>query len=486
MPPSSSPSSQCPKLQNLRVSLPKLSLPPELSPQPTKKIKLEEKDGESSQNNANSFLDNKPLLDSKCNVKVLPKSLKILYNKVKNESPKERDALLAQLKEEFNSSSEDIKLELAKLESVLEGKLLLNIASHKLSDMLLQDKTLNSNFSVKQELENFDEKPTAENLEIPAKLGKDVICSNNNNIIENKGAQQQESSSQVRSVDDKFKEFVKCKWQGCDKEVEVQHLLEHLLNIHITTQKTDETESKYQCLWTGCKVFSTCSTSYTWLTRHVTKHVGSKPFLCIVDGCRQRFGNQVTLSRHVNSHFKNPTGTGTAGSPSGPSQKRQSAPSSPLKFYIRKNRRKTLRSSRDQAEASVPASGPDLFHIGIMAGIKDGLSRFSSASNRSSSLSPSSLDLVFTNGGELVFRPGSVKSRKLDEDGNIQYLVSWHPGGMFEDEWLRADMKFSRKVAINKLPGSLKNAVEKKIFGGMNQDKRLRKTLKSSGPSKLT
>ena len=47
-------------------------------------------------------------------------------------------------------------------------------------------------------------------------------------------------------------------------------------------------------------------------------------------------------------------------------------------------------------------------------------------------------------------------------------------------------MKFSRKVAINKLPESLKNAVEKKIFGGKNQDKKLRKTLKSSGPSKLT
>ena len=82
-------------------------------------------------------MDNKPLLDSKCNVKVLPKSLKMLYNKVKNESPKESngDALLAQLKEEFNSNSEDIQLKLAKLESVLEGKLLLNIASHKLSEM---------------------------------------------------------------------------------------------------------------------------------------------------------------------------------------------------------------------------------------------------------------------------------------------------------------------------------------------------------------
>ena len=56
----------------------------------------------------------------------------------------------------------------------------------------------------------------------------------------------------------------------------------------------------------------------------------------------------------------------------------------------------------------------------------------------------------------------------------------------FEDEWLRAGMNYSRKVAIKKLPESLKNAVEKKIFGGKNQDKKLRKTLKSSGPSKLT
>ena len=47
-------------------------------------------------------------------------------------------------------------------------------------------------------------------------------------------------------------------------------------------------------------------------------------------------------------------------------------------------------------------------------------------------------------------------------------------------------MKFRRKVAINKLPGSLKNAVEKQIFGRKNQDKKLRKPLKNSGPSKLT
>ena len=229
VPPCPAPSSQCPKLQNLRVSLPKLSLPPELSTQPTKKIKLEAKEGDSSQNTAKSPLDKKPLLDSKCNLKVLPKSLKMLYNKVKHESPKQRDALLTQLKEELNHCSEDTKLELAKLESILQGKLLLDIASYKLSDMLLQDETLNSNFSVKQELDNFDEKPTAENLEIPTKLGKDLLCSNNNNIIESKLDTKPECSSRANSVDDEFKEFVKCKWQGCEKDVEVQHLLEHLM-----------------------------------------------------------------------------------------------------------------------------------------------------------------------------------------------------------------------------------------------------------------
>ena len=65
-----------------------------------------------------------------------------------------------------------------------------------------------------------------------------------------------------------------------------------------------------------------------------------------------------------------------------------------------------------------------------MAGIKDGLSRLSSPGDRSSSSSSASLDLVFSNGGELVFRPGSIKSRRLDEDGNIEYLVAWSPRGM--------------------------------------------------------
>ena len=321
VPPCSSPSSSSSssqKLPNLRVSLAKLSVPPELSqlsPSSSKKIKLETKEDDPSQNTANGLQDNKLILtDSKCNFKVLPKSLKILYNKVKHESPKDRDALLAKLKEEFNNSTEDTKLEISKLESILQGQLLLDIASHKLSDILLLDKSLNS-FSVKEEVESFDEeKPTAKSLDISpleATLSQN-LSNNNNNLIEDKEVHNNsESTSQAKSVDDKFKEIIKCKWQGCEKDVEIQHLLEHLMvrfestlkfnfdknsvqNVHIATQKTEGPEGKFRCLWTGCKVFSTSSTSYTWLTRHVTKHVGSKPFLCIVDGCRQRFGSQVS------------------------------------------------------------------------------------------------------------------------------------------------------------------------------------------------
>ncbi len=53
---------------------------------------------------------------------------------------------------------------------------------------------------------------------------------------------------------------------------------------------------KVQCLWSGCKVYGALSSSTTWLTSHVTGHIGSKPFRCIVDACRQRFASQVSKS----------------------------------------------------------------------------------------------------------------------------------------------------------------------------------------------
>ena len=177
----------------------------------------------------------------------------------------------------------------------------------------------------------------------------------------------------------------------------------------MSSQKGEE-GGKYHCLWVGCKVYSAPSTSFSWLCNHVTSHGGKKPFICMVDGCTQRFSSQLSLSRHVNSHFKNPS------CPPANSQPRKSGPASPIKFYIRKNRRKLKPTVCHQS------SRPELFHIGIMAGIKDGLSRISSG--------PVPKEITFDQtGNEIIFQQ-RIKSRKLDEDGNIKYLVCWQPEGM--------------------------------------------------------
>ena len=131
----------------------------------------------------------------------------------------------------------------------------------------------------------------------------------------------------------------------------------------------------------------------------------------------------MTLSRHVNSHFKNPAGGGTAGGPGGQQPgpgKQRPAPASPVKFYVRKTRRRQLGAGgRDTASLGTPA-GPDLFHVGIMAGIRGGLARLSCPGAETPALS---------SGGQVEVS-GEVKSRKLDEDGNIHYLVSWSPPGV--------------------------------------------------------
>jgi hypothetical protein len=64
--------------------------------------------------------------------------------------------------------------------------------------------------------------------------------------------------------------------------------------VHVAGQGGEG--GKVQCLWSGCKVYGALSSSATWLTSHVTGHIGSKPFRCIVDACRQRFASQVGKS----------------------------------------------------------------------------------------------------------------------------------------------------------------------------------------------
>ena len=138
---------------------------------------------------------------------------------------------------------------------------------------------------------------------------------------------------------------------------------------------------------------------------------------------KYKFLFQISLSRHVNSHFKTPGGSSTTSNNNNNTKKQSNSNnSSPVKFYIRKTRRK-LRSG--VSHVNHVKISEDTFHLGIMAGIKDGLSRISHSSHCSDNV-----PFIFDNSGaDLVFR-SEVKSRKLDENGNIQYLVTWLPEGM--------------------------------------------------------
>ena len=65
-----------------------------------------------------------------------------------------------------------------------------------------------------------------------------------------------------------------------------------------------------------------------------------------------------------------------------------------------------------------------------MAGIKDGLSRISTGQGGGEAAAPQQQQITFDQtGNEIIFHQ-KIKSRKLDENGNIHYLVSWLPEGM--------------------------------------------------------
>jgi len=425
------------------VSLRKLSLPAQdisCQEHPLKKIKIDPLHARGAEDETKS-------------------GLKLLQKKTKEKLDlKDEDSLIQQLKSD-HIKTEDLKQELAHLDSILQGKFLFDKAFYKLTD----------HSAVKKEEDSFDDFKKDANI---SNVDKDSKVKNEESTSSKETHQPEDEHSNSNLF------LEECKWDNCNAKIEVQHLLEHLMNVHVTPQKMQETEtSRYQCLWSGCKVYSTCSTSFTWLSQHVTKHVA---FVCIVPGCRQRFGNQISLSRHVNSHFKTPGGSSTTSNNNNNTKKQSNSNnSSPVKFYIRKTRRK-LRSG--VSHVNHLKMSEDTFHLGIMAGIKDGLSRISHSSHNSDNV-----PFIFDNcGADLVFR-SEVKSRKLDENGNIQYLVKWLPEGMFEDEWLaRKELKSRRSVAISHLPPMLKTEVENRVFGKQNSARNKRKLPRPSGPPKLT
>ena len=157
----------------------------------SKKVKLESSNVHAeikcskSPANPSHFGQNNPkkssqLVDSKCNFKVLPKQAnaqqlnsKVLHESLllKSESLEESKLHLHGSKSlhgqpkpmesdsKLKAKTEDMKLEIAKIDSILQGNLLLDKSSHKISDILLLDKLKQefySSLDSKQENERYE------------------------------------------------------------------------------------------------------------------------------------------------------------------------------------------------------------------------------------------------------------------------------------------------------------------------------------------
>ena len=112
-------------------------------------------------------------------------------------------------------------------------------------------------------------------------------------IIENGEKNQQLDESVV---------IKKCLWHRCSYNTSKDNeFMDHIQSKHVYSQKNCK---KFRCLWKNCRVYKSQSSSFNWLERHVITHVDTKPFLCILNGCKRKFPTQTSLERHVNTHMK--------------------------------------------------------------------------------------------------------------------------------------------------------------------------------------
>merc|ERR1711902_351642 len=136
----------------------------------------EEEEEGVSQSNKKIRLDPSPGLrpevDRKCNVKALPKT-----NKSECESQKCVGGHFTA--KHVKTETDEMKMEIAKIDSILQGKLLLEKSSHKLCDMVRLD------CKVKQEYESSDEKKKLQLSQVKheksCKAEREESHSNNNN-----------------------------------------------------------------------------------------------------------------------------------------------------------------------------------------------------------------------------------------------------------------------------------------------------------------
>ncbi|KAG7277630.1 hypothetical protein CRUP_025315 [Coryphaenoides rupestris] len=219
-----------------------------------------------------------------------------------------------------------------------------------------------------------------------------------------------------------------CCWDHCLLQTPSSpDLAEHIRAMHVDGQRG----GVFVCLWKGCKVYNTPSTSHSWLQRHMLTHSGDKPFKCVVGGCDATFASQGGLARHVPTHFSS-QGSGRLG---GGARLKEDSPS---KAGL--SRRRKLKNKRRR---SLPRPH-DFFDAQTMDAIR----------HRAICLNLATHIESLGNGHSAVFH-STVIARRKEESGKVKLLLHWMPEDILPDVWVNECERQQQKtkvVHLSKLP----------------------------------
>ncbi|XP_057711043.1 zinc finger protein aebp2-like [Corythoichthys intestinalis] len=219
-----------------------------------------------------------------------------------------------------------------------------------------------------------------------------------------------------------------CCWDHCQAQFSSSpDLADHIRATHVDGQRG----GVFVCLWKGCKVYNTPSTSQSWLQRHMLTHSGDKPFKCVVGGCHATFASQGGLARHVPTHF-------SSQSSSKMSNQSKMKEDSPSKAGLNKRRK-----LKNKHRRSLPRPH-DFFDAQTMDAIR----------HRAICLNLATHIESLGNGHSVVFH-STVIARRKEESGKVKVLLHWTPEDILPDVWVNESDRLQQKtkvVHLSKLP----------------------------------
>ncbi|XP_075838514.1 zinc finger protein AEBP2 isoform X2 [Microtus pennsylvanicus] len=243
-----------------------------------------------------------------------------------------------------------------------------------------------------------------------------------------------------------------CCWDQCQACFSSSpDLADHIRSIHVDGQRG----GVFVCLWKGCKVYNTPSTSQSWLQRHMLTHSGDKPFKCVVGGCNASFASQGGLARHVPTHFSQQNSSKVSSQPKAKEE-------SPSKAGM--NKRRKLKNKRRR---SLPRPH-DFFDAQTLDAIRHRAICFNLSAHIES----------LGKGHSVVFHSTVIAKRK-EESGKIKLLLHWTPEDILPDVWVNESERQQLKtkvVHLSKLPKDTALLLDPNIYRTMPQ-KRLKRTL---------